>query len=222
MSTFTAEAYQNEYLALGATEVNAVVTVTASNGGMTDGAGTAHSTGAAEIVIVERVRVHGEPAGQAARREGRHGGRNRLHPRRRHVRRDRRQHDRHPRLPLLRGAHARIRCDAGGREASSRPAEGKGRNRDRFVARSREATLRGLTRGDLPRNPPHRRPGRARDARGPRARAGGMRRGGSTVRLPRSRHRLAGRRAAIHRNQPCSERSTSSPSPPAWPTTSKR
>ena len=28
MSTFTAEAYQNEYLPLGGTEVNAVVTVT--------------------------------------------------------------------------------------------------------------------------------------------------------------------------------------------------
>jgi hypothetical protein len=48
MSTFTAEAYQNEYLPVGATEVNAVVTVTASGAAM-----AASSTDAAEIVIVD-------------------------------------------------------------------------------------------------------------------------------------------------------------------------
>jgi von Willebrand factor type A C-terminal domain/von Willebrand factor type A domain len=48
MSTFTADTYQNEYLPLGATEVNAVVTVTSS-----DGAIAANSADAAEIVIVD-------------------------------------------------------------------------------------------------------------------------------------------------------------------------
>jgi hypothetical protein len=48
MSTFTAEAYQNEYLPLGATEVNAVVTVTAS-----DAEAPVPATTAAEIVIVD-------------------------------------------------------------------------------------------------------------------------------------------------------------------------
>ena len=33
MTTFTAQTYQNEYLAEGATEVNAIVTVTATGSG---------------------------------------------------------------------------------------------------------------------------------------------------------------------------------------------
>jgi hypothetical protein len=48
MSTFTAETYQNEYLPMGATEVNAVVTVTAA-----DAEAPAPSANAAEIVIVD-------------------------------------------------------------------------------------------------------------------------------------------------------------------------
>jgi hypothetical protein len=48
MTTFTAEAYQNEYLPVGGGEVNAVMTVTAS--GATPGA---TSTQAAEIIIVD-------------------------------------------------------------------------------------------------------------------------------------------------------------------------
>lgn len=49
MATFTAETYQNEYLAVGATEVNAIVTVTASGGGLYSGPAPA----AAEIIIVD-------------------------------------------------------------------------------------------------------------------------------------------------------------------------
>ncbi len=49
MSRFTAETYQNEYLPLDGSEVNAVVTVTASGGG----AAAASSAAAAEIVIVD-------------------------------------------------------------------------------------------------------------------------------------------------------------------------
>jgi Mg-chelatase subunit ChlD len=48
MTSFTADVYQNEYLPMGGSEVNAIVTVTAS--------GAAGSTGqpaAAEIVIVD-------------------------------------------------------------------------------------------------------------------------------------------------------------------------
>jgi hypothetical protein len=48
MSSFTAETYQNEYLPVGANEVNAVVTVTSS-----DGAIAASPADAAEIVIVD-------------------------------------------------------------------------------------------------------------------------------------------------------------------------
>jgi hypothetical protein len=49
MTTFTADTYQNEYLAEGATEVNAIVTVTATGAG-DPGAGPVR---AAEIVIVD-------------------------------------------------------------------------------------------------------------------------------------------------------------------------
>ncbi|MDQ1394739.1 MAG: hypothetical protein QOF30_3716 [Acidimicrobiaceae bacterium] len=48
MTTFSAETYQNEYLAEGAAEVNAVVTVTATAGG-----GAAQPTRAAEIIIID-------------------------------------------------------------------------------------------------------------------------------------------------------------------------
>ena len=45
---YTAEAFQNEFLALGATEVNAIVTVTSSGA-----AGGRRTTGATEIIIVD-------------------------------------------------------------------------------------------------------------------------------------------------------------------------
>ena len=48
MTTFTAETYQNEYLAEGATEVNAVVTVTATGGG-----DAPQTTEASEIIIID-------------------------------------------------------------------------------------------------------------------------------------------------------------------------
>jgi hypothetical protein len=48
VTTFTAETYQNEYLAEGANEVNAVVTVTSTAGG-----GTTQPTTAAEIIIID-------------------------------------------------------------------------------------------------------------------------------------------------------------------------
>lgn len=49
MITFSAETYQNEYLAEGATEVNAVVTVAASGAG----SGAAPATTAAEVIIID-------------------------------------------------------------------------------------------------------------------------------------------------------------------------
>jgi hypothetical protein len=64
MSTFTLEAYQNEYLPLGGTEVNAIVTVTSDGAG-----GSAGAPEAAEIVIVDTSGSMGAPAHkiQAAR-----------------------------------------------------------------------------------------------------------------------------------------------------------
>jgi hypothetical protein len=49
---FAVEVYQNEYLAAGATEVNAVVTITAS-GAATGPTGPSTSGGAAEVIIVD-------------------------------------------------------------------------------------------------------------------------------------------------------------------------
>jgi hypothetical protein len=57
MSTFTVDAYQNEYLPLGGTEVNAIVTVTSDGAG-----GAAGQPAAAEIVIVDTSGSMGAPA----------------------------------------------------------------------------------------------------------------------------------------------------------------
>lgn len=56
MSTFTVDAYQNEYLPLGGTEVNAIVTVTSDGA-----AGLAGKPAAAEIVIVDTSGSMGAP-----------------------------------------------------------------------------------------------------------------------------------------------------------------
>ncbi|WP_127503522.1 vWA domain-containing protein [Actinoplanes solisilvae] len=48
--SYTAEAFQNEFLALGATEVNAIVTVTSSGGG---GVPRSAASGTTEIIIVD-------------------------------------------------------------------------------------------------------------------------------------------------------------------------
>ena len=61
MSTFTAEAYQNEYLPLGGSEVNAVVTVTA-----TGDAVAVERPAAAEIVIVDASGSMEVPRGKIA------------------------------------------------------------------------------------------------------------------------------------------------------------
>jgi hypothetical protein len=53
MSTFETAVYQNEYLAAGATEVDAIVRVTATGSGTDAVAADAVPTGAAEIVIVD-------------------------------------------------------------------------------------------------------------------------------------------------------------------------
>src|SRR5262245_33014387 len=54
MPTFIAEIHQNEYLAEGATEVNAIVTVTAVGSGPTPArASAANGASAAEIVIID-------------------------------------------------------------------------------------------------------------------------------------------------------------------------
>jgi hypothetical protein len=50
MSNFSSETFQNRYLPVGGTEVNAVVSVTASDG---QGAGAGASTAAAEVVVVD-------------------------------------------------------------------------------------------------------------------------------------------------------------------------
>ncbi|HYR61353.1 MAG TPA: VWA domain-containing protein [Actinomycetota bacterium] len=55
MPDFHLECFQNEYLAEGAREVNAVVTITASGGGTagTDGAGDASGGGSVEVIVID-------------------------------------------------------------------------------------------------------------------------------------------------------------------------
>jgi hypothetical protein len=57
VTTFTAETYQNEYLAEGASEVNAVVTVTSSGGGTAG----AHAPDAVEIIMLDCSGSMGQP-----------------------------------------------------------------------------------------------------------------------------------------------------------------
>ena len=67
MSTFTVEVYQNEYLPLGGTEVNAIVTVTSAR----RRPGPAGQPDAAEIVIVDTLGVDGRaPVEDAGRARG--------------------------------------------------------------------------------------------------------------------------------------------------------
>jgi hypothetical protein len=61
MSTFTVEAYQNEYLPLGGAEVNAILTVTSSGAAGGPAVGPAHPD-AAEIVIVDTSGSMGSPS----------------------------------------------------------------------------------------------------------------------------------------------------------------
>ncbi len=60
MSTFTTECYQNEYLPLGASEVNAIVTVT-SDGAAAAGDGAGSQPDVAEIVIIDTSGSMGAP-----------------------------------------------------------------------------------------------------------------------------------------------------------------
>ena len=93
------------------------------------------------------------------------------------------------------------------------------RHRDRrLAARGPTAARRPAPRRRAPRDPAHRRPERRGRAGVHPGRAELRRR--VHLRLPRRRHRLAGRRAA-HASRPrCSARSTSSPGPETWPPTS--
>ena len=90
MTNFEAQTYQNEYLPVGGTEVNAVVRVTASGSG-TAGAGSARGRGHPP----RRLRIHEPAAVEDALGPGGHRRRHRLHPRRRAFRSGRR--DRHGR-----------------------------------------------------------------------------------------------------------------------------
>ena len=60
MSTFEATSYQNEFLADGATEVNAIVTVTAATGGSSVGAAPGHNE-MAEVIMIDTSGSMGQP-----------------------------------------------------------------------------------------------------------------------------------------------------------------
>ena len=104
MSTFTAECYQNEYLPLGGTEVNAIVTVTSDGA-----AGEASQPEAAEIVIVDTSGSMGAPRREDQGRPRGDARRDRLHPRRRRVRGHRRHRHGARRISDRRNARDRLR-----------------------------------------------------------------------------------------------------------------
>ena len=76
MSTFTTECDQNEYLPLGGSEVNAIVTVTSDGVARRDGS----QPEAAEIVIVDTSGSMARTPPEARRGPRGDGRRDRLHP----------------------------------------------------------------------------------------------------------------------------------------------
>ena len=131
---FTAETFQNEYLAAGVDTVDAVVTVTAA-GDPAAGAAPTPSSDRAEVIIFDTSGSMGVGPQDGGRQGG--GRRRGRQPRRRRVVRG---HRRRPRgedavaagRPLVR---RRRRRRPGGRQVGHRPAPSRGRHRHRHLAR---------------------------------------------------------------------------------------
>ncbi len=217
MAEFTTAVFQNEFLPDGGTDVNAIVTISCK------GAGTAGQSGsgdAGEIIIVDTSGLDG------ARDDGRGQGRRAGGPVR-----DRRRH-------LVRHRRGRRPGDAGLPAGDERAGPGADELRDPAGGVRRDRTVRRQRRyGDLHLARPRRPDLRVRPAGDPAARAAAHRRrepGAARpprrgdqprdrllpVRLPRRRHRLAGRRdpadrpgAARHRRHHPEARRDAGPVP---------
>ena len=155
MTTFTAQTYQNEYLAEGATEVNAIVTVAATGSGARAVDGPVQ---AAEIVIVDTSGSMAVPQAQDQGGQGGHVRGDRLHPRRRRVRGDRRHRRRAARLPD-RPARWRSPARTPARRRGSRPviSERRGGTAIGSWLTLAAELFEGGDRHDPPRDPAHRR-----------------------------------------------------------------
>ena len=165
VAEFTAEVFQNEYLADGATDVHAVVSVTCSD------AGTAGQTGlgeAAEILIVDTSRLDGHAVDQDRRGPTRRQGGARRDRRRHLVRRRQRAQRRPDGLPDPPGhgpdgprPRRRDAVDAGRAGLRSGGATAIGA----WIAAADELFAPG-SRRPAPRHPADRRQERGRAARG--------------------------------------------------------
>ena len=158
MSTFTTECYQNEYLPLGGSEVNAIVTVTSDGA-----AGETSQREAAEIVIIDTSGSMGAPRRklESAReatsvaidciRDGVAFGVIAGTEVARAV---------YPTDGTLVIASAQTRAEA---KRALRRLKAAGRDRDRIVADARRDAVRDRARPRVPRDPAHRRREPARD-----------------------------------------------------------
>ena len=158
MSTFTTECDQNEYLPLGGSQVNAIVTVTSDGA-----AGETSQPEAAEIVILDTSGSMGAPRRklESAReatsvaidciRDGVAFG---------IIAGTDSAHAVYPTDGTLVTASER---DAIRGQASAPPAEGRGRDGDRIVADARRDAVRDRARPLVPRDSAHRRREPARD-----------------------------------------------------------
>ena len=220
MANWTAEVFENEYLPADATDVHAIVTVTCSD------AGTAGSVGRRRGRDHHRrhVGIDGVAAHQDRRRRASAAA---------------------AAIDAIvdgtwfavivgqpRGAAASTRRPAAWCRRASRPAA---RPRKRCVTSTPaggtaigswlraavDAVRHGRGRATA-RDPADRRRERDREAGASCSGAIGAADRRVPVRLPRRRRRLGGQRAARASRRRCSDRSTSSPSPRRWPTTSGR
>ena len=218
--SFTVSTYQNEYLPSGASEVHAVVTVTA-------GADESIGMNAEKAVVAHRRHQRlDELAGfQDPRRPPGHGHGRRAHPRRHLVRSDRRLAPGVVRLPAGPG---RPMAPAGpGRRphpSRGRPglptAAGHRRNGHLDLARTRPGHVRGAPRRHPAGLSAHRREERERATYQLGSRAGPID-GSVPVRRPGRRGRLERGGAPAHHVRRCWARSRSSRNPTRWTTTSR-
>ena len=200
MTTFSAQTYQNEYLPEGGSQVDAVVTVTASGSG-----GTLGSTAAAEIIIIDtsgsmdyppaklRAAQQATTAAVDCLRDGVSFG---------IIAGTKRAHQIYPAAGTL---AAGLGGDATTGQDRRGGPQGQRWHRHRSLADTGQRAVRDRPGGDPSRHPAHRRQGRERDRGGPRPRPR-VGPGPVPVRLPRGGHGLGGERAAQGGDQSARQR----------------
>ena len=164
MTNFSADIYQNEFLPDGGTDVNAVVTVTATTGASAGGpSGPAAAADAAEVIMIDMSGSMNYPP--AKFRAAQHATEVAIDCIRDGVwfaliAGTKLAHQIYPQPGWLVPASGQTRSEA----KAAVTTRGSGRHRDRRLAQPGEPAVRNETKRHPPCHPPHRRKGRERDA----------------------------------------------------------